>query len=402
MQSRLKIALLCCGLGHILRGHEVFARDLFTLLGDEVDITLFKGAGEPAPRERVVDNVARNAACLDQVHVAVSPKWAASVQASERTRIEAETFAYGALKPLLEGDFDVIHCLEQEVCHIIYAQRHLFRRTPKILFSNGGALAARDLPPCDFVQEYTEHNLAFSAPHKAFMIPHGVDLQRFHPGVAASDFRARHGIPAQAFVVISVGTIGYVHKRMDYVIQEVAALPEAYLLVVGQPCEDTPAIQALGQRLMGARAVFTSLAHHELAQAYASADVFTLGSLFETFGIVYIEAMAMGLPVICSQHVNQRHIVKEGIFIDMQRPGALTQALRQTDRQTLAALGQRGLQVVRQHYDLASLKHDYLMRYQRMANAPSSLPTYSLRHKLGANAGQALRQLRRLVQGQAG
>ena len=159
------------------------------------------------------------------------------------------------MKPLLEGGFDVVHCLEREVCNTVHDHRHLFQRTPKVVFSNGGAIAARDLPRCDFVQEHSAHNLLFSARHKAFLIPHGVDLQRFRPGLP-SDFRARHGIPADAFVVISVGTIGHSHKRMDHVIEEVAALDGVRLLVVGQQSPQTPAIKALGQRLMGERIVF--------------------------------------------------------------------------------------------------------------------------------------------------
>jgi hypothetical protein len=75
------------------------------------------------------------------------------------------------LKPLLEGEFDVIHCLERDVCNIIYRHRHLFRKPPKIVFSNGGAIPAKNLPLCDFVQEHTDHNLSHSARDKAFMIP---------------------------------------------------------------------------------------------------------------------------------------------------------------------------------------------------------------------------------------
>lgn len=99
----MKIALLCSGLGIIQRGHEVFARDLFELLRDAVDITLFKGGGMPAPGEIVIDNVSRNSPLVKDVHVATSPKWVAAIQESERLRLEAETFAYAALKPLLEG-----------------------------------------------------------------------------------------------------------------------------------------------------------------------------------------------------------------------------------------------------------------------------------------------------------
>jgi 1,2-diacylglycerol 3-alpha-glucosyltransferase len=122
----MKIALLCSGLENVHRGHEVFARELFTLLGDSIDITLFKGGGASAPKERVIENIPRNAACLDHVHVAVSPKWAAAVMEGERIRIEGETFAYAALKPLLEGEFDVIHCLEREVCDVYFLMAGLF------------------------------------------------------------------------------------------------------------------------------------------------------------------------------------------------------------------------------------------------------------------------------------
>lgn len=392
----MRIALLCSGLGRIFRGHEIFARDLFDLLSNSLDITLFKGGGEASAHEVVVDNLPRNAACLDHIHVSVSPKWTAAVREQERSRIEHETFAYAALKPLMEGGFDVIHCLEQEVCNIMYDNRHLFQHPPKIVFSNGGAIPCRDLPRCDFVQEHTDYNLSRSAKHKAFMISHGVDLNLFKPGVE-SDFREAHGIPHDAFVVISVGTICYHHKRMDYVIKEVAPLRDVYLVLVGQENPDTPAIKQLGKQLMGDRIVFTKMPHDELPKAYAAADVFVLGSLFETFGIVYIEAMAMGLPVICTHHINQRSIVKEGIFIDMSKPGVLTDALRHADREKLAELGRQGRVIAKQYYDLDLLKRQYIERYEVVANSPASLHAYTLRSKLTANMNNIVRQLRRLL-----
>lgn len=385
----MKIALLCSGLGNIHRGHEVFARDLFNLIGDSVDITLFKGGGEPAPRELVIDNISRNASYLDDIHVAVSPKWESAVREQERNRIEAETFAYAALKPLLEGGFDIIHCLEQEVCNIIYSQRHLFRVVPKIVFSNGGAIPARKLPNCDFVQEYTDFNLGHSAKEKAFMIPHGVDTRRFKPGIE-SDFRKIHGIPEDAYVAISVGTICYWHKRMDYVIEELAPLDDVYLVIAGQECSDTPAIKELGKRLMGDRVIFTTLPHNELHKAYAAADLFILGSLFEAFGIVYIEAMAMGLPVICTNHANQRSIVKEGIFIDMEQRGALTDTLRNADRNALAELGKKGRRIAEAEYDHDILRERYIQKYRSIAATPVDLPKYSLKGKLKANLRNAL------------
>ena len=391
----MKIALLCSGLGHIHRGHEVFARDLFALLRGTLDTTLFKGGGEPAPGEIVVDNVPRLSPLVAEVHVAASPKWAEAMREQERIRIEGETFAYAALKPLLEGGYDIVHCLEQEVCNIVFDNRHLFRRPPKVVFSNGGAIPAVDLPRCDFVQEHTDYNLRRSDHKRAFMIPHGVDLQRFKPGVA-SDFRARHSIPADAFLALSVGTICYWHKRMDHVIRELAPLKDVYLAIVGQHGPDTAAIMALGRELMGPRVVFDTLTHDALPQAYAAADVFVLGSLFETFGIVYIEAMAMELPVICTMHENQRSVVQEGLFVDMTRHGELARLMRDRDAKCWAELGRMGRAVVEREYDLQVLKRRYLDRYAAMAAAPSSLPRYSWKTQAGANARNLWQRLARM------
>lgn len=388
----MKIALLCSGLGNVYRGHEIFGRDLFDLLKNEVDITLFKGGGEAREDELVISNIPRNSYFLNDIHLAVSPKWESAVKERERIRIETETFAYASLKPLLEGEFDVVHCLEQEVCNIIYKERHIFKKTPKIVFSNGGAIPARNLPNCDFVQEHTDHNLNLSAKNKSFMIPHGVDMNIFQPRTK-TNFRSENCIPEDAFVVVSVGTICYWHKRMDYVIREVAPLKEIYLVIVGQECKDTPAIIALGKQLMSNRIVFTKVSHDDLPKVYAAANIFVLGSLFETFGIVYIEAMAMGLPVICTNHVNQVGIIKEGIFIDMKVPGMLTKTLQCLDQKKLKYLGERGQSIVAENYDLNLLKQRYIDRYTFISATESSLPKYTLKTKALSNLKNLLKRI---------
>lgn len=392
----MKVALLCSGLGHVNRGHEIFAHDLFGLLRDSIDITLFKGGGSPAPNEIVVDNVPRNAACLRNLHLAVSPRWKVAMQEQERIRIETETFAHAALRPLLEGEYDVIHCLEQEVCERLYSFRHLFARTPKFLFSNGGAIPAAKLPRCDFVQEHTEYNLRHSAQHKAFCIPHGVDTTLFKPGLR-SDFRAQHGIREDAFVVISVGTICYWHKRMDYLIRELAQVPDAHLLIVGQECADTDSIKALGEELMAGRISFAQAPHYELPRMYAAADVFALGSLFETFGIVYIEAMAMGLPVFCTDHPNQRSIVREGVFLDLKRPGTLRDALINRDPAKLQRLREQGPKIVQSFFSLDRLKSAYIDRYEQISRTQVTLPVYSFGTKLRDNLNGLFKRFSRTV-----
>lgn len=388
-----RVALLCAGLGNINRGHEIFARSLFELVGKDVDITLFKGAGAAGERERVIENVPRDSPLLDDMVVAASPKWRGAVVEQERLRIEAETFAYAAIKPLMEGSYTVIHCLEQEVCNIIHGNRHLFPCKPRILFSNGGAIPAAKLPRCDFVQEHTEYNLQRSDRSKAFCIPHGVDTARFRPGLD-TDFRVRHGIPEDAFLVLSVGTICYWHKRMDHVIREVACLDNIHLAIVGQRSADTDEIIRLGKELLGDRIHFDTMDHSELPKAYAAANVFVLGSVFETFGIVYIEAMAAGLPVFCTDHPNQRAIVKEGIFVDMRKPGALADALRQTDAPRLDELSRRGVEIAATHYALPLLRELYEDRYAMIADTEPALPRPSAGARLGHRLAAVIQAIR--------
>jgi 1,2-diacylglycerol 3-alpha-glucosyltransferase len=390
----MRIALLCSGLGNIRRGHETFASELFTLLRNDLDITLLKGGGEANAREIVVPHLERNSPLLASVHVPVASKWAAAAREQEQMRIECETFAMAALRPLLAGDFDVLHCLELEVCNVLHDNRHLFAKVPQVLFSNGGAIPAAELPRCDFVQEHTESNLRRSRRQGAFCIPHGVDRTRFHPRVS-SDFRRRHGIPENAFVVIAVGTICYSHKRTDHVIREVAQLDGAWLVLCGQLGPDSPAILQLGRELLGDRLVVATLRHDDLPQAYAAANAFALGSLFETFGIVYIEAMAMGLPVFCTRHENQRSIVREGVFVDMQKPGELARALRETPKERLRELAVRGPAIVAEHYDLELLKRRYLERYAAIAATPPALPGPTVGGRVRAHFGNLLKRARR-------
>src|SRR5690348_15466598 len=121
-----RVALLCPGLGRVFRGHETFARGLFDLLADDLDITLFKGGGASSPREHVIPHVPRDTPFLDDAHLPVSPKWRLAALGDERIRIEGETFAWASLGLLLAGDFDVIHCLDKDVARVIHASRHLF------------------------------------------------------------------------------------------------------------------------------------------------------------------------------------------------------------------------------------------------------------------------------------
>jgi glycosyltransferase involved in cell wall biosynthesis len=103
--------------------------------------------------------------------------------------------------------------------------------------------------------------------------------------------------------------------------------------------------------------------------------------------------MAMGLPVICTNHPNQKSIVKEGLFINMSQAETLAQVLSIENRGSLKCFIEKGLAIAREHYDLQILKHQYIEHYQRISASAPQLPTYSLSKKLMAHLRNTLRQI---------
>jgi glycosyltransferase involved in cell wall biosynthesis len=157
-------------------------------------------------------------------------------------------------------------------------------------------------------------------------VPNGVDTTRFRPGVDGTPIRVRYNIPPQAGVVMFVGTLDRAHpaKRLDILLEAMAGeqLAEAYLLVVGGG-ELLDNYQTQARQLgVARRVIFTGLvAHSDLPPYYAAADVLALPSDAESFGIVLIEAMACGTPVVAFHIPGVRQVVDDGQTGLLVEPG---------------------------------------------------------------------------------
>jgi glycosyltransferase involved in cell wall biosynthesis len=98
----------------------------------------------------------------------------------------------------------------------------------------------------------------------------------------------------EAPLMIYVGRLSF-EKRLEWLHAPITRLPGARLAFVGSG----PAENFLRKRFEGTRTVFTGyMSGEELAQAYASADVFAFPSDTETLGFVAMEAMASGVPAV--------------------------------------------------------------------------------------------------------
>jgi glycosyltransferase involved in cell wall biosynthesis len=177
-------------------------------------------------------------------------------------------------------------------------------------------------------------------PEKLIEMPNGVDTEVFAPGPGA-DFRDRLGIPAEATVAAFVATLDRAHhfKRLDVAIEAVAKLSglgteEVHLVVAGggellEGFREQAARSGVGQRVH----FLGGVPHSELPAVLRAADVFVLATEPpESFGIVLIEAMAIGLPVIATDYPGVRAVVDEGetgLIVPAGDPEAVAGAIRE-------------------------------------------------------------------------
>lgn len=148
------------------------------------------------------------------------------------------------------------------------------------------------------------------------VIPTGVDRLLFDWGHRAA-FREKYGVTSDAFVVGHVGRLAR-EKNLsflaDTLAEFVAKNSRSWFIIAGSgPCEDE-VLDAFRSRSCADRVLrLGTLSHTELADAYAAMDVFAFASLTETQGMVLVEAMASGTPVVAIDAPGVRELVRNGV-----------------------------------------------------------------------------------------
>lgn len=138
------------------------------------------------------------------------------------------------------------------------------------------------------------------------IIPHGVDMNKFKP-----EGEKRKLNLERPLILCVAGPNKY--KRAAATIKAIKQLKTGSLLLVGGSDED----ESLGEQLLGKRFMRLKVKYRELPEIYRAADVFTMVSEpCEEFGIVYLEAMASGLPVVATDDELRREILGPyGIYV---------------------------------------------------------------------------------------
>jgi glycosyltransferase involved in cell wall biosynthesis len=159
----------------------------------------------------------------------------------------------------------------------------------------------------------------------AFDIPASLDLAGADDRLA---LRSALGLPTDRPVVISVAALNRWHKRLDYLITEVARLPEPrpFALLVGQPEPETEGLRALARDALGEDGhSIRSVPRAEIDDLLRASDVFVLPSLAEGLPRALVEAMAHGLPCIAHDYSVAHYAMgRHGRLADLTQEGALS------------------------------------------------------------------------------
>ena len=193
--------------------------------------------------------------------------------------------------------------------------------------------------------------------------PLGVDTHLFHPNRRDYLFKAQLGLPPRTRVLIYAGRLS-AEKQIPLLCQTAEELGSPYhLLIVGgsEKSRVTPRITFLPYEQDTVR----------LARLLASADALIHAGAHETFGLVFLEAMACGRPVVGVNSGAVPELVNDSIG-RVAEPGSakrLAQAVRYLFADDMEAMGRRARQTVEKHYAWEPVFRQQLKHYARLVRA---------------------------------
>lgn len=199
-------------------------------------------------------------------------------------------------------------------------------------------------------------------PEDVAELPNGVDAQRFHPDVDGDGLRARYGLKRTDRVVLFVGALDRAHyfKGVGVLLQALAHTPDKgiRLLVVGDGNLRSTYQQQAIRLGLGDQVIFCGrVSDEEMPAHYALCDLLLLPSttMGEAFGVVLLEAMACGKPVIASDLPGVCSVVNDGKDGLLVRPGDIEDLVGKIqmlldDPQRRQEMGERGRAKVEEKY----------------------------------------------------
>jgi phosphatidylinositol alpha-1,6-mannosyltransferase len=196
---------------------------------------------------------------------------------------------------------------------------------------------------------------------KIRILPWPINSEVLRMAQAKSNLAPPPGFP-QGPVILTVGRWASAerYKGADDLIRAMpqlrASFPGLSLVAVGGG-DDLPRLKAIAAELQIADCVhfLQGISREQLAACYAHSEIFALPSTGEGFGIVFIEAMAFGLPVVGVAAGGLTDIIRDGangFLVPAKDPGALADSLARllSDPSLWSEMGRNGAETINQRY----------------------------------------------------
>lgn len=329
-----RVALVSSGLGNVHRGFEVSTARWFDALTAHTNLDVHLITGGPYPGAKTIANIPRDNPLmmpfLKMPFVSEKQRWELAYGA------EQLSFFWGLLVELIKLKPDVLWIKDVPLAHTILFAKKLPFLDYKVIFANGGAFRPSTYECFDHIQQlhpnaYDEAVAAGVSPAKMDFVSNCIDSKKLQ-NQSSDGVRARLGLSDSDWIVTCTAAWNRYHKRIDYLIEEVAALddPSVKLILFGVPEADIDSLKRLGEERLGSRIQWLSLPPEEVAAAVKAADVFVLPSLNEGLGNALIEAAIVGAPIVCHPYPAAKYILQDPFWMtDLSKKGALTERLRE-------------------------------------------------------------------------
>jgi glycosyltransferase involved in cell wall biosynthesis len=218
----------------------------------------------------------------------------------------------------------------------------------------------------------------------------GIDPSRWDPTTPPGDFRRELSIPLDAPLLASVSRL-FGEKGQRELLRAFALVrrevPDVWLAVVGADAVNvhggsfTAELKQLAQELGVSDRVLFPGERSDVPRVMAAADVFTMPSYNEPFGLVFLEAMAMRRPVVAVNNGGTPEVVEEGrsgFLVPYKDVEALAERivtlLRQKDLRE--RMGEYGRARVLDYFNARRMADDAGLAYEAILRVPRSEPRW--------------------------
>lgn len=219
------------------------------------------------------------------------------------------------------------HTRLEEYAHYVPFDSNTTRRAASTLTRNFANLADAVIVPTPAMHERL---LQLGVTANVQIIPSGIDLRMFASGRRNEDLRRRLGVHQGERMLLFVSRLAR-EKNVDVLVRAIAQTRVPSRLIIAGEGPEREALEHLAaeQGIPDRVRFLGAVEREELPDLYASADAFVFASVTETQGLVLVEALAAGTPVIAADAPQVREVLGGAGRLVPSSPAAFAAAMAQ-------------------------------------------------------------------------